>query len=144
MFNHVFLLNTMLFLLFQMLQRIADETKLNCKYLVLQSHLEAMLKKSVTLISNTSKTKSQSSSEIKHSKERCLTDFISLQRLHSRGFDIPLFLRLSLARLAAMPWPRPQAAAAGHVLSRCCMPTAVNAAPTSLTSCLRHPKPCPG
>jgi hypothetical protein len=41
-----------------MLQRIADETKLNCKCLVLQSHLEAMLKKLVTLIPNTSKTKS--------------------------------------------------------------------------------------
>jgi hypothetical protein len=79
-----------------MLQRIADETKLNCKYLILHSHLVAMLRKSVTLIPNTSKTKSQSSSETKHSKKRCLTDSISLQRLHSKGFGIPLFLRLSL------------------------------------------------
>jgi hypothetical protein len=68
MFNQDFLLNTML-LLFQMLQIIADETKLNCKCLVLQSHLEAMLKKSVTLIPNTSNTRSHNNSEIRHSKK---------------------------------------------------------------------------
>jgi hypothetical protein len=95
-FNQTFLLNTMLFLLFQMLQMTADEIILNCKCLVLQSHLDAMLKKSVTLIPKTSNTISHNSFEIKHSKNKCLTYSISLQRLHSRGFGIPLFLKLSL------------------------------------------------
>jgi hypothetical protein len=81
-FNQTFLLNTMLFLLFQMLQMTADEIILNCKCLVLQSHLDAMLKKSVTLIPKTSNTISHNSFEIKHSKNKCLTDSISLQRLH--------------------------------------------------------------
>jgi hypothetical protein len=81
---------------YKMLQIIADETKLNCKCLVLQSHLKAMLSKSVTPIPNTSNTMSHNNSEIKHSKKRCFTVSISLQRQHSRGFGIPLFLRLSL------------------------------------------------
>jgi hypothetical protein len=34
-----------------------------------------------------------------HSKNRCETDSISLHKLHSKGFGIPLFLRLSLVKI---------------------------------------------
>jgi hypothetical protein len=77
----------------------SDETILNCKYCLLHSHLEAKDRKSWTLILKISCTSCQSRLDIMHSKNRCETDSISLHKLHSKDFGIPLFLRLSLVKI---------------------------------------------
>jgi hypothetical protein len=86
-------------LLFQIIQIMAKETTLSCINLLLQSHLEANDKTSLSSTLKISCTSCQSSIDIKQSKNRCKTDSISLHKLHSKGFGISLFLKLSLVRI---------------------------------------------